>query len=79
MSREQEARVAFEKKDRESSRKIHDAIEVLGISNLFKNLQEPEHKEKHKKGGEFLRSAVFGGLDGIITSYSVVMGSLGVK
>lgn len=37
------------------------------------------HGEKHKEGGEFLKSAVYGGLDGIITTYSVVMGAAGAS
>lgn len=36
------------------------------------------HKEQHQKAGEFIKSAVYGGLDGMITTYSVVMGAFGV-
>ena len=37
------------------------------------------NNEKHKKGGEFIKSFVWGGLDGIITTYSVVAGSVGAN
>lgn len=36
-----------------------------------------QNVEKHKKGGEFLKSLVYGGLDGIITTFAIVMGALG--
>ncbi len=35
------------------------------------------HEEKHQSGGEFIKSIVFGGLDGIITTFAVVSGSVG--
>lgn len=37
------------------------------------------HKEKHKESGAFLKSAVYGGLDGILAIYSLVMGSAGAS
>jgi len=36
-----------------------------------------EAKEKHKKGAEHIKSGVFGAIDGIITTFSVVSGSVG--
>lgn len=37
------------------------------------------HGEKHQSGGEYIKSAVYGGMDGIVTTYSVVMGVLGAN
>lgn len=36
-----------------------------------------EHKEKHVSVGEFIKSAVYGGLDGIITIFSIVLSGVG--
>ena len=33
--------------------------------------------ERHKKAGEFIKSVVLGGLDGIITTFAVVSGATG--
>lgn len=73
------ARKAYEEKDVEMSKKAHegDKFETEGVLNENKGLLE--HQEKHKKGGEFLKSAVYGGMDGIITTYSVVMGAGGAS
>ncbi len=41
------------------------------------------HEEKHKSSGDFLKSVIFGGMDGILTTFAVVsavsVGSLDVK
>jgi len=34
-------------------------------------------KEQHKKGGEYVKSAVYGGLDGTITTFAIVAGVTG--
>lgn len=34
-------------------------------------------QEHHKKGGDFIKNIVFGGLDGIITTFAVVSGATG--
>lgn len=36
-------------------------------------------REEHKKGGEYLKSAIYGGLDGIITTFAVVAGVAGAS
>jgi len=46
-------------------------VEASKLAHSNKNI------EKHKKGGEFLKSLVYGGLDGIITTFAIVMGALG--
>ncbi len=35
--------------------------------------------EEHKRGGEYLKSAIYGGLDGIITTFAVVAGVAGAS
>ena len=37
----------------------------------------PGHSEEHKKSGEFIKSIMFGGMDGIITTFAVVSGATG--
>lgn len=58
-----EARRAYEMGDLEASRKAH--------------LQNHQKNEKHKNSGNFVKSFVFGGLDGIITTFSIVSGTVG--
>lgn len=38
-----------------------------------------DHTEHHNRSGSYLKSGVYGGLDGIITTYSVVMGVAGAN
>lgn len=47
--------------------------------NILSTSSIKKHDEHHKRIGDFLKSAVYGGLDGIITTYAVVMGALGAK
>jgi len=57
------SRLAFEMGDIEASRKAH-------LANHKKD-------EKHKKGGEFIGSFIYGGLDGILTTFAIVGGVVG--
>eukprot|EP01125_Pyxidicula_operculata_P009441 TRINITY_DN3112_c0_g1_i1.p1 TRINITY_DN3112_c0_g1~~TRINITY_DN3112_c0_g1_i1.p1 ORF type:complete len:306 (+),score=90.52 TRINITY_DN3112_c0_g1_i1:72-989(+) len=59
--RREKAAKAFKDKDAEKSRQIHATTNV----------------ERHKKGGEFVKSIVYGGLDGLINIFAVVAGSIG--
>ena len=59
------ARDAYKIQDTEASRLAHE--------------DNKPNIEKHKKGGEFLKSLVYGGLDGIITTFSIMMASLGAN
>jgi len=54
-SRTQLTRSAYELGDVEASKQAHKTQPV----------------EKHKKGGEFVKGIVYGGLDGIVTSFAV--------
>lgn len=56
------ARKAYEDRDVEASKAAHDA---------------KVHQEHHSKVGEKIKSIVFGGLDGIITTFAVVAGAAG--
>lgn len=73
------ARKAYKENDVEMSKKAHQGDKLETEVALNENKALLEHSEKHKKGGEFLKSAVYGGLDGMITTYSVVMGAGGAS
>lgn len=62
------AKEAFKKKDPEAMRRAHS----LGITRDVKALEE------HKSGqGQFIKSIIYGGLDGIVTTFAVVAGVAG--
>jgi len=83
------AREAYKSRDIELSKQAH--IESNNHLTSTRQLQiaesNPENKqeassshvEKHKKGGEFIKSAVYGGMDGILTVFAVVTGSHGAS
>lgn len=48
-------------------------------AHLEQNLLPSNHCEKHNNSGAYIKSGVYGGLDGIITTYSVVMGVAGAN
>jgi VIT1/CCC1 family predicted Fe2+/Mn2+ transporter len=64
-SADKTAREAFDEGDMEASRKYHDMK-----SNV-------ESKEAHQTEGGLLKPIIFGGLDGILTSFAIVAGSAG--
>eukprot|EP00750_Incisomonas_marina_P016411 INCI19109.1.p1 GENE.INCI19109.1~~INCI19109.1.p1 ORF type:complete len:280 (-),score=47.31 INCI19109.1:158-997(-) len=61
----EKAQEAYDKGDVEASIKAHDAKLAEG------------HSEDHKKSGEHIKSIIFGGMDGIITTFAVVSGATG--
>jgi hypothetical protein len=65
-----EARLAYDNRDEIASARAHrkDAIEMD-----FKGTSP----EQHQKSGEFIKSIVLGGLDGIVTTFAVVSGATG--
>lgn len=59
------AKAAYDLRDPEASRAAHSAQMV------------PKNTEKHPKMGGYIKSIVYGGLDGIITTFAVVAGAAG--
>eukprot|EP00591_Stephanopyxis_turris_P011029 CAMPEP_0195514446 /NCGR_PEP_ID=MMETSP0794_2-20130614/5827_1 /TAXON_ID=515487 /ORGANISM="Stephanopyxis turris, Strain CCMP 815" /LENGTH=286 /DNA_ID=CAMNT_0040642695 /DNA_START=106 /DNA_END=966 /DNA_ORIENTATION=- len=60
-----EARKAYDGKDIEASRNYHDIRHVR------------KSEEQHQTEGTYLKAVIFGGLDGILTSFALVAGSAG--
>eukprot|EP00814_Leptocylindrus_danicus_P005135 CAMPEP_0116019472 /NCGR_PEP_ID=MMETSP0321-20121206/9259_1 /TAXON_ID=163516 /ORGANISM="Leptocylindrus danicus var. danicus, Strain B650" /LENGTH=276 /DNA_ID=CAMNT_0003490053 /DNA_START=39 /DNA_END=866 /DNA_ORIENTATION=+ len=61
------AREAFEKYDTSASRTYHDVRHTSNQSS----------EEMHQKEGDNLKAIIFGGLDGILTSFAIVAGAAG--
>jgi len=59
------AKTAYDLRDPEASRTAHSTQMV------------PKNSEKHPKMGGYIKSIVYGGLDGIITTFAVVAGAAG--
>jgi vacuolar iron transporter family protein len=57
------ARIAYKDDDVEASRRYHDLKAAT--------------EEGHQSGGGFLKPVIFGGLDGILTSFAIVAGAAG--
>jgi len=57
------------------------AIKAKNENNLSLSMSIHDNegiaKEKHKKGADFLKSIIYGGLDGIMTCFAVVTGATG--
>ncbi len=61
----EKAREAYRRNDAEASRKAHE---------------DDNAKEKHQTGhGQYIKSFVYGGLDGIVTTFAVVAGVVGAN
>jgi VIT1/CCC1 family predicted Fe2+/Mn2+ transporter len=60
------AREAFRSRSRDLSKEAHDRPRA-------------EAAETHKKEGQYVRSLIYGGLDGIITTFAVVAGVAGAS
>jgi VIT1/CCC1 family predicted Fe2+/Mn2+ transporter len=57
------AREAWKNQDSETSKKIHENVNV----------------EKHTQSGKIIKSIVYGGMDGILTIFAVVSGVVGAR
>jgi hypothetical protein len=40
-------------------------------------MRHHSHVEENSEAGEFLKAIIFGGLDGILTSFAIISGSMG--
>ena len=69
------AKAAGKAGDISASRAAH-MVEIESIQ-LGGGGEKKEAKEEHKKGGERMKTCLFGGLDGIITTFAVVAGAGG--
>ncbi|HPF98995.1 MAG TPA: VIT1/CCC1 transporter family protein [Kiritimatiellia bacterium] len=65
MKRLDEARGAFARRDVEASKRAHNAGVVVQAA------------ETHRKGHQYIGDVVYGGLDGIVTTFAVVSGVAG--
>jgi VIT1/CCC1 family predicted Fe2+/Mn2+ transporter len=61
----EKAKEAYKNKDKQASILAHD--------------KKTDSNEEHRSGGAYLKSAVYGGLDGIITTFAVVAGVAGAS
>ncbi|KAL3759380.1 hypothetical protein ACHAWU_000679 [Discostella pseudostelligera] len=61
------ARIAYNGLDTEASRNFHDTRHIIEKGNT----------EMHQTEGGFLKPVIFGGLDGILTSFAIVAGAAG--
>jgi hypothetical protein len=64
------ARSAFQESNVEASKQYHDTKHST-------TLTKAESEEGHQTEGGFLKPVIFGGLDGILTSFAIVAGSAG--
>lgn len=60
------AKDAYRKRDVEASKKAHEVNLKLA-------------REAHSQGGQYIKSLIYGGLDGIITTFAVVAGVAGAS
>lgn len=69
------ARAAFTTRDAGASESAHKAKGNISTSPSGAPVR---NAEPHVQGGEFVKLIVFGGLDGILTSFAIVAGAAGV-
>ena len=75
------ARKAAKKGDIEASKAAHEAKAAAVTLEMGDGASAtttvPTNIEQHSKAGELMKSMLFGGLDGIITTFAVVAGAGG--
>src|SRR3989338_1230962 len=59
------------------TRNLEKAREAYKEKNILKTIKAHNTPEEHKKEGKHIKSVVYGGLDGIITTFAVVAGVTG--
>lgn len=72
------ARIAYESANADDSRRFHESRNVCS-KNVTTGVV-PEHTDEepwHKSAGGLLQPVIFGGLDGILTSFAIVAGAAG--
>jgi hypothetical protein len=54
-------------------------LSLPGLKSQFHDLKNVDNEEEdwHQSEGGFLKPVIFGGLDGILTSFAIVAGSAG--
>ena len=65
-----DARTAYLSADATSSKNYHDVRSSNGLLGI-------SAEEGHRTQGDYLKALVFGGLDGILTSFAIVAGATG--
>jgi len=60
------------------AKKAHDELDVE-LSRLAHNNKISSAQETHNKSGDYIKSVIFGGLDGIVTTFAVVAGVAGAN
>ena len=63
-------------RDLELARKAYSKGNVEEMKTAH-DMSARKLNEKHKTGGEFVKSAVYGGLDGILTTFAIASGAIG--
>ena len=61
-----------------ASRNIELAREAYRVGDVEASIKAHDaHKEKHKTGGDFIKSLIYGGFDGVITIFAIIAGAQG--
>lgn len=64
-------------RDIESAKKAYDLRDTAASAAAHSTNLVQKNVETHSKGGGFIKSIVYGGLDGIVTTFAVVAGAAG--
>lgn len=66
-------RTAYKYKNSQKSKKLHDDKQQQSVISI------ETKTEQHKQMGDYVKSLIYGGLDGIITTFAIVTGVEGAK
>ena len=70
-----EIRSAFKENDGSASKRLHDQKNTTDANEIVLEIQQT--MEQHKALGDYVKSIIYGGLDGIITTFAIVAGIAG--